>query len=456
MDLSKLKDPRGVHSSTDGPRLIILTVLAFIVVAAFFFFNYQAGKQQDESSIQPDSFVEIPETRRMPGANVELGLLAEVRDEKLSDRVVKETAPYIHLIAQAARLVYGDMELLGVETLDPEAVRNDPATHRGRPYAIKGRLEGFEKIEEHDFELYRGFMATRNGEYVYFTVLDIPSDVVIGDVVKLQGFFFKLYSFNLPEEVRVSDAVYIVGKQLVPSFYDMAPAHELDQALLDTLYDYDILDMAKPFEEKHLYHLLSYVENVDQETIDSLRFQELLPPEILRKPGDFRGQPVQILGEVVLLPVQRDLGPRGENPLGIKRIYHGVLLNYAGGKYGFCYFLSLTKPDWMKKKDLVYVRGFFLRNYAYRTQNENLQPSILVVAVDFEKFVIPEDYTMAYISIAILAGTVLVFIIFFISIFRDRKHNRIYREKFIQRKKAQLTSVLEQGLLDKDRDKESS
>jgi hypothetical protein len=451
LDLSKLKNPRGVSSSMDGARLIIMTVLTIVVVVLFFFFRYQAGQQQDESSIQPDSFVEIPETRRVPGATVDPMLLADVRDEKLSDRVVKETAPYLHLIQQAARLVYGDMELLDVERLVPETVRNHPAAYRGKPFEVKGRLESFEKIAEHEFELYRGFLTTRNGDAVYFTVLDIPWDAAIGDVVKLQGFFFKLYSFNLPEEERVTDAIYLVGKQLIPSFYDMEPVHELNMKLLNTLWDYDILDMAKPFEEKHLYHMLSYVENLDPETVKSLDYQELLPPEILRKPGEFRGKPVQILGEVVLLPVQRDLGPRGENPLGIKRVYHGVLLNYAGGKYGFCYFISLKRPDWMRKKDLVYVRGFFMRNYAYRTQNENLQPSILVVAADFEKFVLPEDYTMAYISIAILAGTLVVFSIFFISIFRDRKHNRLYREKFIQRKKAQLKSMLE-----KEREKEST
>jgi hypothetical protein len=452
LDIEKLKNPRGVTSPKDSMRLTILIVLAVVVVIAYIYFDHLAKIQRQEAELDPDSFVEVPDTLRIPGAKVDPARLAEVRDDDIAERVIKEKEPYLHLIQQAGRLVYGDMELLGVTKANLEAIRAEPAAYRGTPFEIKGNLQWWEEVkdQERGFSLYRGYITTPDGDYAYFTVLGIPYDIAIGDVVKLQGFFFKLYSFSLlGEDTRVTDAIYLVGKELVSSFYKIDPVHELDMDLMNTVYDYDILDMAKPFEEKHLYHMLSYVQNLDEEKLKSIEFQEAIPTEIIKKPGDFRAKPVQIMGEIVLLPVERNLGPGGENPLGIKRCYHGILLNYRGGKFGFVYFLTLEKPEWMQKKDLVYLQGFFMRNYAYRTQNENLQPAPLVIASGFEKFVLPKDYTITYISIAILGGTILLSLFFLFQMFKDRRQNRQYRERFIARKKKQVSDLVEQGVLDK-------
>lgn len=447
MDLEKLKNPRGVTSTKESLRITILIVLATVVVAAYFFFDYRSKLQREAAEIDPDSYVEVPSTMRVPGAKIDPEQLKEVRDTELAERVVKEKDAYLHMIQQAARLVYGDMELLGVQVLDFEAVRNDPASFRGQPFEIKGELNWLEEITENDARIHRGYLTTPQGDICYFTTLSVDDTLALGDVVKLQGFFFKIFSFNPPgEEARVNDAVFLIGKHLIPSFYKMEPVHALDMNLLERLYDYDILDMCKPFEEKQLYHMLSYVSNLDEEKLKSIQYQEAIPPEILRKAGNYRGQPVQILGEIVLLPVERNLGPEGENPLDIKRCYHGILLNYRGGKFGFCYFMTLEKPDWMEKRDLVYLRGYFFRNYAYRTQNENLQPAPLIIATEFEKFEMPEDNTIKYISIAILAGTIFLSLFFLFQIFRDRKHNREFREKFIARKKKQVSELVKEGL----------
>ncbi|MBU0755958.1 MAG: hypothetical protein KJ645_12515 [Planctomycetes bacterium] len=447
LDIERLKNPRGVTSPRETLKLFVLAVLATIVVGAYFFFDYHARMQREEAEIDPESYMEVPAGKRQPGANIDFELLKEVRDDEIAERVVKEKEPFLHLVQQAARLVYGDMELLGLTRAVPEEIKADPAAHRGHPYEVIGTLSWLEEITDHDPALFRGFITTPDGEICYFTVLNHSYGIALGDVVKLQGFFFKIFSFNLPgDEERVSDAIFLIGKRLIPSFFEMAPVHELDMGLLDNIRDYDILDMAKPpFEEKAFYHMLSYVSNLSEEERASLKYQEIIPPDILRKPFLFRGQPIQTLGEIVVPPMERDLGPKGENPLGIKRCYHGVLLNYSGGKFGFVYFLTLNKPDWMVNKDLVYLRGIFLQNYAYRTQNENLQPAPLVVVTEFEKFVLPKDNTIAQISMVILAGTIVLSLFFLFQIFKDRKYNRDYRDKFIARKKKQVQAMVKDG-----------
>ncbi|MFH2001603.1 MAG: hypothetical protein ABIK28_18105 [Planctomycetota bacterium] len=452
MDLSKLKSPRGVPTGSGSNRLIVLTVVTLIVLGAYLYFNYQAHLPQDEGVIDPGTYSEIPHSIRLPGAKVDLAKLSEIKDKDLAQRVIKETEPYHHLVQQAARLVYGDMELLGARKALWEEIVNDPQAFRGKPLEIKGNLQWFEKTTFNEVPLYRGSLVSKDGKDYYFTILNMPAEIKVHDVVKLQGFFFKLYSFNAPEDDRrIDNAVFLVGKQLIPSFYQMEPVTTLDMDLLNSIYDYDILDLAKYFEEKPLYHILSYVQNMDKETLQKIDFgNEVLPPEILRKPDQYRGKPVKILGEIVLMPVEKVLGPDGENPLNTARCYHGVLLNYRGGKMGFCYFISLEKPAWMKKDDLVYMKGFFFRNYAYRTQNENLQPAPLIIVSGFEKFVLPEDNTIAYFSIGILGVSFLISLYFFMNVMKDRKHNQQYREKFIANKKKQLSRVLKKEEQEKE------
>lgn len=446
MDLSKLSNPRGVPTGSGSNRLIILTVLTLVVLCAYLYFNYLAHKPKEEGDINPDDFVEIPSIRK-PGANVDFEKLTDIRDQDIAQRVVKETEPYHHLVQQAARLVYGDMELLGVQSADRDKLLAEPQAHRGKPFEIKGNLNWFEKTTFNENPLYRGYLTARDGHVYYFTVLNMPTEIKVNDVVKLQGFFFKLYSFNAPEnDTRIDNAVFLIGKQLIPSFFQMDPVLALDMELLNSLYDYDILDMAKYFEEKHLYHMLSYVQNLDEEERAAIDYgEEVLPPVILAKPDMFRGKPVKILGEIVLMPQEKVLGPDGENPIGQKRCFHGVLLNYRGGKSGFCYFISLEKPKWLTKNSLVYLKGFFFRNYAYRTQNENLQPAPIIIATGFDKFELPEDNTIAYISVGILGFSIIICMYFFVNTMRDRKHNQQYRERFIANKKKQLSRVMEQA-----------
>ena len=440
MDVSRLKNPMGRKGIPENARLAVLIVLTLIVIAAIIYFNHMAKINQDESGINYDELVQAPKTVRIPGAQVDPKKLEGVRDDTLAGQVVIEKDAYLHLLKQASRLVFGDMEILGVRRAVPAEIIKDTKAHRGKPYEIKGNLQWYEKVKDLDFELYRGYLTSYTGDYFYFTVLYMDEDIRIGDVVKLQGFFFKRYSFTLPgTNTRIKDAIYLVGKRLVPSFFDMPPVKHLDMNLLNRLYDYDIQDMVKPFEEKPLYHMLSYVLNMDEKTYRSIDFQEILAVDLLRRSGSMRGRPVKILGEIVWI-VKRNLGPDGENPVGPRTLYHGVCMNYRGR---FCYFLSFERPKNLKPKELVYLKGFFFRNYAYRSRKENLVPAPVVIVKGFEQFVMPKDYTLRYISYAILAGTVLACLFLFIHVRRDRKNAEAFREKFIARKRKLLNRVLE-------------
>jgi len=412
-------------------------------VIAFLYFHFSAFNSKSEDDINPEEFLSAPDAIRIPAAKVIPEKLSEVKDTDISDRVVKEKEPFVHLIKEAAKLVYGDMEILGLKKADSKAILDDPSACRGLPYEIKGNLQWYEEITDLDFKLFRGYILSLEGEYFYFTVREMPRDLKIDDVVKLQGFFYKVYSFNLQgEDKRINNAVYLVGKSLIPSFYELQPALKLDFALLDTLYDFNVEDMFKPFEEKPLYHMLSFVNNIDDETFELMRkdklFEEHLAKDIRAKPGVFRGAPVRVLGEIIWT-VERTLGPEGENPIGVRSVYHGININYRGN---FCYFISFEDPKEMKKDGMFYHDGFFFRNFAYKSRNDKICLAPVLIARGFERYNIPEDNTLKLVSYAILIGAILAGFCFITYIVRDRKENLKYRDKFIKRKKLELSRVI--------------
>ena len=448
MDLSKLKNPGdGIGPKGDTAKLVILSVLAAVVIAAFIFFNYKGIPDASTGEdINPNDYLEIPDVEREPTAKIDHALLEQVEDGEVAQRVIKEKEPYLHLIKEASKLVYGDMERLNIRQAVASEILTDTDAARGLPFEVKGNLQWFEKVTDLDFELYRGFITSYDGDFYYFTVRDMPDEIAIGDVVKLQGFFFKAYSFPLPgEEKRVNDAVFLIGKKLIPSFYTMDPVTELDYDLLDRVYDFGAEDIVKPLQEEPLYHLLSFIQHLDDDELKALdeqdAFKEYYANKLIKESGQHRGEAVKVLGELVWIS-EKILGADGENPLGIRSVYHGILYNWQGG---FCYFLSFANPDWVKPKELVYGKGIFFRSYAYLTRSERLQPAAVVVFRDFEKFIIPEDNTFLYVSYAIGIGAILACLGFFIHMWRDRRHNRAYREHFIKRKKRELTRIMDRG-----------
>lgn len=440
MDIPKLQKAGNLGPGSDKTRLIVLIVLTAVVIAAFIYFRIDSMQEEPEI-VTDENYANIPAPQREVYAKVDPAELEEVKDGVVSERIVKEREPFLHLMSQAAKLIPGDMEALGVEILSPSKALEQPANFRGRPFSVKGNLQWFEEEEFEDFEYFRGYLTTLDGEYIYFTVLRMPNDLEIGDVVRLQGFFFKTYSFLLSdEETRVSDALFIVGMRLIPSFYTMEPAREINMDLLSTLIDSTLEDSSIEFQEKPLFHLLSYVQNMDRESYESIVFEERLATEVRNNSPKYRGAALDVVGQLVWLQDSL-LGPEGENPLGIKKAFRGLVFNNKGG---FCYFFALDLPEWLslQNRDLVHLKGFFFRNYTFINRQGRTQSVPTLVVGGIDKFIIPEDNTMLMVTFFILGMTLFLLGFFFFTVFRDRRRNREYRAQFIRKKKAQLEQAL--------------
>jgi hypothetical protein len=93
-------------------------------------------------------------------------------------------------------------------------------------------------------------------------------------------------------------------------------------------------------------------------------------------------------------------------------------------------------------KDLVHLKGFFLRNFSYTTRKGNPQSAPTLVVRGIEKFVYPEDNTMVMVTLFIFGLTLLILGFFFFTVYKDRKLNREYRARFIEKKKQQLQRAM--------------
>ena len=443
MDPSRIqKLARAGSAGSDKARIIFLVVLSAVVVAAFFYFQNLSLRQAQELDTDLEDYLDAPPPIREVYAKVDPARLEDVRDATPAERVVREKDAYLYLIKESAKLIPGDMEILGVQNIPPADLRADPASFRGRPVEIKGALEWFEREEFQDFKLFRGYLVTPEGDYVYFTVMNMPDEIEIGGVMKLQGFFFKIFSCSLADgSTRAGNAVYLVGNRLKPSFYHMDPVTELDPEILDSLYVYTFEDSLKEFRDKPLFHFLSYVRNMDPQRKASLEYQELLPAEIRNRPMDYRGKPVKVLGYVKWSQI-RSLGPEGENPLGVPSIIHALAYNYRGG---WCYFLTFDLPDWIRSNDMVYVKGIFYRNYTYTSRRGDPVSAPVLIACEYEPFVPPEDRATPMLMWFFGVFAILLVGFFFLSVFRDRKEARRFRARFIERKKRQLSAVMTSG-----------
>ncbi len=443
MDVSKIQKlatPTGPFS--DRTRITLLVILTLVIIALFFYFQNLSMKQQQELDVDPETLLDTPPAVREVYAKVDPALLTSVRDGTPAERVVKESEPYSHLINEAAKLIPGDMELLDTKLADPKAILADPAAFRGKPLEIKGNIQYFGQDTFKNHTITNGYLTTLEGDTVYFTVLNMPESFMYGGVMKLRGFFFKLFSFTLPDEMEriSSNALFFVGNRLVPSFYSIDPVTSLDFDLLEVIADMDPESATRDFQEKQLYHLLSYVVNMDEETKKGLEYIEKTPSEVIPRSFQNRGKPLDIVGYVKWLRM-RQLGPEGENPLGLKNVHHGVAANFRGG-LSWCYFIAPELPEWLDINDFVHLKGIFFRNYIYTNQRGHPTQAPVLIITDIEEFVIPEDESIAYLQAIFLGMAVLMLGFFVLILFRDRKKSKELHARFIEKKKKQLAKAM--------------
>lgn len=427
---------------SDRARLIFLAVLLIVFGGGYFYLRHdwarQREKEQDEAAYIADE--DRSDIVRDPAAKIDFSILEQVRDGSRNERLIREPEPYSHLLAEARKLTPGDLEALGLKPMDADAISADPGVHRGLPYEVKGFLESIEVVQGQLWQEIRGTIRDQQDRYYTFSVLREP-DVTVGQVVRLSGFFFKLFSLEAKPGEYLDNVIHLVGKSLDRSFLAMAPTEDLAEVPFHLARDFDLTEMVE-LQEELLYQVLNHVRGLSANQKSELTAQDVTWTELRRDPDAWRGKTVRILARYAPgLEWPRKLGPGGENPLEVKYFQDGILALPRNRLVRWIGFEPFPK-ELLGQTKLTYLTGVFVKNYAWENNRQDILNGPLLVPIRFEPFQMPKNEVFHRIGYGIAGITLLLLILFFVGVFRDSRRSKAFRREFLRRKKNRLDRVL--------------
>ncbi len=433
MDQDRVQRIQRAFRDNPHPRRLVACAIGFLALLIYVGVSIfkTTGAPELSGVAQPDEAE--PRGIRETLARVDPARLAGVRDASELERAVLERDAAAHLLDQAGRLVWGDLEQLGLQPADREALQADPASHRGRPLWVIGTLHWQEELQDDVLGLcVQGELRDQHDRPWNFLSLTQLADVRTGEVVRASGFFLKSWNLLRPDGTR-SAGPLLVCEEILRSAFRIEPVTELTADLFLRVRDFDLQDASQPLESPEFFQLLSYVQATPPELLFSERDPpaEIRPDALLRDTGAWRGETVRVSGRLLLVR-EIPLGPRGENPLGVPAIWDLWLTS----NHGVSRVLSLQRPDGLEElRDIVDADGVYFRRYAYENSRDLPRMAAVVVARRLQRFVPPENVWLPAairIVVGLAVGGALVLLLVARS---DSKAAALARQASIARKK---------------------
>lgn len=442
-----------------------LAGLCFLLIGVASLFAWLRSDATPRNEALPirGSNAPIESANAPPAAVIDQARLRAVQDATQAERIVCEPLPFQHLLQEAGRLVAGDFRRLEATVADDavyQQIDDHPADWRGKAIVAKARFNFVTAELLQTLSFWRGVATDDLGRAWSFSVLEEPEGIAAGDVIKIEGFFFKRLALfdptptdpRQPSEV-IDPTLHLVGERVVKSFLRMPPVKDLSSALLATVRDDSIAERLT-LPEEPLWHVLSFVQNCDanalaaaaafdpeqnierdleSKRLDTPLVQYLTSQALAKDPDQHRGAAVRLLGSVS--EQQKPWFHDEENPLELPRVWHSLLVHQGPS---FTYLLSVEKPpEWVSGQATVLVEGVFFKLYTYEAVNRETVTCPVVVVKRFVPFhldVSKLHSSLAWIVCAIGAPVIIALLVLAL---RDRKENALLRERQLARRRTQ-------------------
>lgn len=440
--------PFSFGFGSEKARLAFLGIIGVIFIAGFAYFRAKARpdpeKKADLAAVRQE---EAPfELVRQPAAKIDAKKLEPTKDATKLERLVREPEPYTHLLTEAYKLTPGDLEVMGLRTLDLAELRRDPALYRGTPFEVKGVVETIEVVSGDKYHEVRGRLRLPDDELVAYAVLR-ESECSPGDVVRLQGFFFKFIDLETAPGTWIESVPLLVGRALTRSYIDLAPNASLDAVSWDLVRDHGLEDQIE-LQEEILFEILNYVRSLTPEQRSTMPAEEVTWADLRRNPNAFRGKVVQITAQCPIdYQWPRTLGPAGENPLDHRVFYDGIAGVMGERLFRWIAFEPLKKED-VGDLNVSHITGVFFKNVAWENKRGHTYNGPLIVPLHFVPFRSPADNTQSFLNWIVIGAVSLVVTMLAFSLFGNRNAQRAFQRDYLARRKRQLSRALEH----KDRD----
>lgn len=398
----------------------------------------------EDSSHERDSTVvpsQNPErSTRIAPVERNARLLESVRDESLADRLVREPLPYQHLLVLARTLPDAEFEagdVLAHAEVEPlRSLLDSPVSFRGRAFIVRGRLLALAERDGSGRDETRGTLVTDFGQRVAFSVVE-PTELKIGDRVRLAGLFFKLYADEASPGDYDPRMIYLIGRAVERSF--------------DTLVkDADLA--AIPFQDCQDRTLPQLIEWPQEVVLRTLNFLRSLPPEaradgvaesvewsdLRTDPDRHRGRLVRVVGTTSpALEWTRTLVPVDEKPPEGGTFAEGLLRLPNERWFRFIGLEGIPAEVAAASREIA-LEGIFLKNVAWRDRRGDVLCAPLLVAARFTA-VTPSSGFVAPRFVSVVVGLgFLCATLFILGVFSDRRDADRFRTDYLRRKRRQL------------------
>jgi hypothetical protein len=450
LNFSKFQPPTpfglGQRRMSDKARILLMCGALLVFLTGYLWLRSQ--KLATEAALDPSEMVDVPRDElpplvRIPSARVDPNRLLEVRDASLTDRLIREPDAYEHLLTEARKLTYGDLDALGMKEIDPAAVLAAPAEHRGSPYFVRGFLESIDVSFDPRFHEIRGVVRDPSGQRYAFSVLAEPQ-IEIGKIVRLEGYFFKLFAIETAPGVYDENVIHLVGKRLIRSYFPLPPNDDLAKIPFHEARDSDLSESIE-WPESLVYETLNWVRTTGKEKLSEIAAEEVDHPTLQREPDRFRGKVVRVFGNFYLpLEWQRRLGPEGENPLDQKVFHEGLLKLPHDRLFRWISFEGVPR-EFVGNSRLIVLKGVFLKNLAWQNSRSDPVAAPLLVVTGWEPFMVPDEKSVKVIGIVVATLTILTIGLFVIGVYNDQKKAREFQKEYMRRKRRQLERVQAAG-----------
>jgi hypothetical protein len=419
----------GGASSNAGRRLLYYSIA---IVALLVYWIVWGGEltPPEPPSLPPSA----PDERASePLARVDREQLEEVRDTTRAERALLEPGATGHLLDQAARLLWGDLEQLGLERGDWQALVDHGADQRGKPVWALGTLAWFERLPPGPFAYaVRGEIVDEDGRSWNLIVVNEPLDLVPGDFVRLAGFVLKHYDMPRPDR-SVSSGPLIIANELLRSAPRIEPVTSLRPDLFARVRDQGLGESSRPIEGPEFYEALSYIRHAPEDVVfpPDVELIEYRSSDLREHSDEFRGQTVRISGTLAYAE-KIPLGPRGENPLGIPFIWKLWLTS----PWGPALVYTFEAPDGIRlRQDIADADGLYFRRYSYENSRGQAQIAAVVLARRVTRFEVQPNEWLPIVIKVTIGIVVVVCLLLYLGNRRDREDAEAARSKRLLRQK---------------------